>query len=361
MSVSIVPNAAITLHYEYGTTSRGVHRADNPDDRCCGHPKVVGHQRPHAQHEVLLPDALQHRQLDHLGHAARTFFLDPAGGRAAPSPSISPPTRMSISAWGREQLADTLNHIASDDPDFLIDLGDTFAMDKGSTRVSTVGDTAAAEQKYKNALPFFNIVSGFVAHLPGAGQPRATGSLAPDGQQHRGNPAISLPVMGKNAEKKYFLNPFRIPSTAAIRARIPTSAATSETGLLRLDLGRCAFRGDQPLLDHDHQAVHHDRRAAVRPIRPARATAGTGRWDSTNSTGSRRPCRTGRQVQVRLLPSDRGRQQLDVQQVNYGHGGMDSANLVEWGGDNVGGGDGWATNRSGWGSQTIRQMMERTA
>jgi hypothetical protein len=46
--------------------------------------------------------------------------------------------------------------------------------------------------------------------------------------------------------------------------------------------------------------------------------------------------------------------------VNYGHGGVDSANLVEWGGYNVGGSVwGWDTNRpvAQWGSQPIGEMM----
>jgi hypothetical protein len=46
-------------------------------------------------------------------------------------------------------------------------------------------------------------------------------------------------------------------------------------------------------------------------------------------------------------------------QVNYGHGGVDSANYVEWGGYNVDGTTwAWDNERPGWGSQPIRQMME---
>ena len=45
-------------------------------------------------------------------------------------------------------------------------------------------------------------------------------------------------------------------------------------------------------------------------------------------------------------------------QVGYGHGGADSAKLVEWGGYNT---DGttltWSTNRSGWGSQAIADVL----
>ena len=73
-----------------------------------------------------------------------------------------------------------MNGVASDSPDFLIDLGDTFAMDNGSTSVP-LGDTAAAEQKYKDQLPFFNTRQCFIGDLPRAGKPRAAGSLAPAG------------------------------------------------------------------------------------------------------------------------------------------------------------------------------------
>ena len=91
--------------------------------------------------------------------------------------------------------------MAADSPDFLIDLGDTFAMDNGSSSVA-LGDTAAAEQKYKDGLQFFNIVSANspTFFTPGNHEQQEAWHL-------QGTLANSLPVMGKNAEKKFYLNP----------------------------------------------------------------------------------------------------------------------------------------------------------
>ena len=53
-----------------------------------------------------------------------------------------------------------MNGVAADNPDFLIDLGDTFAMDNGST---TCGPWVIPQQPNRNTkitLPTFNIVSG---------------------------------------------------------------------------------------------------------------------------------------------------------------------------------------------------------
>ena len=99
-----------------------------------------------------------------------------------------------------------MNGVVTDTPDFLIDLGDTVAMDNGSSSVA-IGDTAAAEQKYKDVLSTFNLASGsaplFI--VPGNHEQQEAWHLT--ASNVGGNPANSLPVMAKNAEKKFFLNP----------------------------------------------------------------------------------------------------------------------------------------------------------
>jgi hypothetical protein len=91
----------------------------------------------------------------------------------------------------------TLDDIAADKPDFLFDLGDTFAMDNVTT-------FEGADQAYLYQRPFFGIV--------GASAPvfLALGNHEEEEGWHLDdvpNEAESKPVMGANARKKYFPNP----------------------------------------------------------------------------------------------------------------------------------------------------------
>ena len=166
-----------------------------------------------------------------------------------------------------------MNDVADDGPTFK----STWAIPLRwimAARVWPLGDTAAAEQKYKDQLPYFNIVSGSspIYLVPGNHEQQEAWHLL----GHRWQD--SLPVMGKNAEKKYFLNP--VPDVLLHRRYghvfLPERRPV-ETGLLCLDVGRCALRGDQSLLVHDHQTVHNLDRAAVKRMRPASGD----RWDWT--------------------------------------------------------------------------------
>jgi hypothetical protein len=97
----------------------------------------------------------------------------------------------------------TLNGVAADEPDFLLDLGDTVAM-----RSVDPGDVAGAEAAYEYQLPFFNIVSASspVFLVPGNHEQKECWHVkgVPD---DAGPPEDSLPVIGTNAQKKYFPMP----------------------------------------------------------------------------------------------------------------------------------------------------------
>ena len=92
----------------------------------------------------------------------------------------------------------TLNNVAGDHPDFDIDLGDTTAMDNGNT---SVGSQAEAEQVYKDTLPYLNTVSASAPLF------MVPGNHEQQEAWHGITAADDLPIMGKNAEKKFFLNP----------------------------------------------------------------------------------------------------------------------------------------------------------
>ena len=91
-------------------------------------------------------------------------------------------------------------------PTFIIDLGDTFAMDKAA-RVWLWVIPRQPSRNTRITLPYFNIVSGSspIYLVPGNHEQQEAWHLT--ASNTGGDPANSLPVMGKNAEKKYFLNP----------------------------------------------------------------------------------------------------------------------------------------------------------
>ncbi len=252
----------------------------------------------------------------------------------------------------------TLNGVAFDQPDFLVDLGDTVAMDDGSTSVP-LGNTAAAEQKYKDTLPYFNTVSASSPIFLVAGNHEEQ-----EAWHLQGTLANSLPIMGKNAEKKFYPEP---ESQQLLQRRLTHNARLerrpTRAGLLLLDLGRRALRRDQSLLDDDDQAVHHqcgrrgDRRNGLR--RRWDWTLGADQFNWLKSTLANSNAKY-KFVFSHQIVGGNG-MTSPVNQVNYGHGGVDSANFVEWGGyDTNGTTYAWSDNRdtSVWGNQPIREMME---
>ena len=269
---------------------------------------------------------------------------------------ITSDSHINIQLGNSSNWTSTMNGVATDSPDFLIDLGDTFAMDNGSTSVA-LGDTAAAEQRYKYQLPFFNIASASSAIylVPGNHEQQEAWHL-------QGTLANSLPVMGKNAEKKFFLNP------------VNNSFYSGDTGTYSY------LSGDQLKQDYYAWTWGDALFVVISPFwttttKPYITTAGGGETDATGS-GNRWDWTLGldqfnwlkttlqnstakyKFVFAHQIVGGNG-MTSPVNQVNYGHGGVDSANFVEWGGYNT---DGttytWNTNRPGWGSQPIRQMME---
>ena len=228
-----------------------------------------------------------------------------------------------------------MNGVAADNPDFLIDLGDTFAMDNGSTSVP-LGDTAAAEQKYKDQLPYFNIVSGSSAIflVPGNHEQQEAWHLTATNVS--GNPANSLPVMGKNAEKKYFLNP------------VDDAFYSGDTSTYSY------LSGDQLKQDYYAWTWGDALFVVINPFwttttKPYTTSTGGGETDTTGS-GNRWDWTLG-QTQFNWLKTTLQNSTAKYKfvfahqivggnsmtsQVNYGHGGVDSANLVEWGGYDVG-------------------------
>ena len=265
---------------------------------------------------------------------------------------ITTDSHINIMLGNSSNWTSTMNGVAADNPDFHIDLGDTMAMDNGTTSV-TLGDTAAAEQKYKDTLPYFNIASGSspVFLVPGNHEQQEAWHL-------QGTLANSLPIMSKNAEKKYFLNP------------VPNSFYSGDTST------HSSLSGDQLKQDYYAWTWGDALFVVISPFwttttKPYTTSTGGGETDATGS-GNRWDWTLG-QTQFDWLKTTLSGSSAKYKfifahqivggnslsnQVNYGHGGVDSANLVEWGGYDVGGTNyTWTTNRSSWGTKPIHQIL----
>jgi hypothetical protein len=95
----------------------------------------------------------------------------------------------------------TLTNVGANGPDFHIDLGDTVAMDNGSTNGSVTSVTAARNAYLtQRSATYFGKISHSAPIFLVAGNHEQT-------EGWHGYTANSLPVWSTNARKRYFLNP----------------------------------------------------------------------------------------------------------------------------------------------------------
>ncbi len=208
ISVSVVPDSNISLYYEWGTTSGSYTGGglSTQTTATAGTPKVVVMSGLSSNtHYFYRMQYSTNGGSTWLARPEKSFWTQRAAGVCFVF-DVTSDSHINIQLGNQTNWTSTMNGVLADSPDFLIDLGDTFAMDNGSTSV-TLGDTAAAELRYTNTLPTFNIISGSspIFLTPGNHEQQEAWHLNPTS----GGSCTTgcLPIMGKNAEKKYFLNP----------------------------------------------------------------------------------------------------------------------------------------------------------
>ena len=365
ISVKVVPDAAISLYYEYGTEPGVYTQRTATMTAAAAEAKtaVIG---------CLIPNTRYYYRMRYSADGGTTWVARPELSfwtQRAPGSTftfdITTDSHINILLGNQSNWTSTMNGVVADAPDFLIDLGDTFAMDNGTNPGAPtygnvpIGDTATAEQKYKNALPTFNKVSGSAAIFLTPGNHEQQEAWHLTAANVGGNPANSLPVMGKNAEKKYFLNP------------LPNAFYSGDTNTYSY------LSPDQYKQDYYAWTWGDALFVVITPFwttttRPYTTSTGGGEEDTTGTLD--RWLWTLGQDQFNWLKTTLQNSTAKYKfvfshqivggnaltnQVNYGHGGVDSANYVEWGGYNIDGTTfNWSTKRSGWGDQPIRQLME---
>ena len=243
----------------------------------------------------------------------------------------------------------TMTNIASDHPDFEIDCGDTFAMD-------TVTSASGAEQAYLYQRRFFDIVGNSAAIFLAVGNHEEQEAWHLD---DTGNPATSLPVLGANAQKKFYPNP------------IPDSFYSGNTDPY-------SYLADNHLREDYYAWTWGDVLFVVIDpywytiTKPFVGNIGGGensdigssnRWDWTLGLQQFQWLNRTLQDSPAKYKFIFGHHMTGGADNYGGRGGAVPANLVEWGGYNINGVNwGWDTNRpvSQWGSKPVHQILVDT-
>ena len=270
--------------------------------------------------------------------------------------TITSDSHVNILMGSAATWAQTLNRVANNHPDFHLDLGDTVAM-----RSVSAGDVAGAEAAYKfqrtttGGNGTFNLISNSAPIFLAAGnheQQEGWHLLSPPATPN------SLPVIGTNAMKKYFLNP------------VPDAFYSGDVNTYSY------LTGDQ-LRENYYAWTWGDALFVVidpywfSTTKPYVSDPGGGETDATGSGDSWdwtlgqeqfnwfKQTIEGSNAKFKFVFSHQMTADGSLSgQEDYGHGGANHAHFVEWGGYNEDGTTwGWDTERPGWGSQPIHQMM----
>ncbi len=348
ITVNVVPNTNGLVYFEYGTATGVYTGQTNTVTLTSGTPAEVVIQG-------LTPNTRYYYRMVSSSDGVNWVDGDEHSFQTQRSPgstfrfTITSDSHVNILLGSAATWQQTMTNVANDHPDFQIDCGDTFAMDGVTTALG-------AEQAYLYQRQF----SGIVGHS--APIFLAVGNHEQQEAWHlddTGDPATSPPILGINAQKKYYPNP--VPDAFY-------SGNTDQDSYLA---------GDHLLQDYyawtwgDALFVVIDPYAYT-TIKPYTGNTGGGESSDTGSN-NRWDWTLGLQqfnwLKQTLQNSTAKYKFIFAHHMtggasNYGgRGGAVPANLVEWGGYNVDGATwGWDTNRpvSHWGSKPIHQIMVDT-
>lgn len=345
ITVNVVTDAALQLYFEYGTES-GVY-TDQTDlvTSIANEPVnvVINGLQANTRYYYRMVysndgGSLWIERAEHSFHTQR-----PSGSTF--TFTILTDSHINIMLGNQTVYQQTLNNVASDNPDLHLDLGDTFAMDNVTSESG-----ARSAYLFQRASNFFGRIS------PSAPIFIAIGNHEEEEGWHlddNGNPVNSQPVWGTNARKRYFPNP------------IPDGfySGNAETYY--------ALDGDQLHEDYFAWTWGDVLFVVIDPFwytisKPFTGNTGGGE-NSDAGTGDRWDWTLG-QMQFNWL-----RQTLENSNAaykfifahhmvggtqDYVRGGAYGVPYCEWGGYNENGSTwGFDTERAGWGSEPVHQFL----
>jgi uncharacterized repeat protein (TIGR02543 family) len=345
ITINVVPDENINLYYEYGTTS-GVYSNQTTTG------SATGGQPYEVVISGLQPDTHYYYRMQYqkpgdvwIARPEYSFWTQRASGSTFTF-TITSDSHVNIMLGNATTWTQTMTNVANDNPDFEIDLGDTFAMDS----VTTV---SGAEQAYLYQRQFFDLVgnSAPIFLAPGNHEQEEAWHL-----DDTGNPATSPPVLGANARKKFYPNP------------VPDSFYTGNT-----DASTTALDGDHLREDYYAWTWGDALFVVIDPFwytttKPYTGNQGGGESSDTGS-GDRWDWTLGltqfNWLEQTLQNSTAKYKFIFAHHMvggsdDYVRGGANPANLVEWGGYNENGTTwGWDTNRAvaQWGSEPVHQIL----
>jgi hypothetical protein len=196
VTVNVVPSSNGQVYFKYGTTSGVYTDQTSSAGLTSGSPTEVLIQG-------LTPNTRYYYRLVSSGDGVNWEDGDEHSFQTQRSQgstfnfTITSDSHVDIMLGNAAMWTQTMTNVANDHPDFEIDLGDTFAMDSVTT-------AAGAEQVYLYQREFFDIVghSASIFLVSGNHEQQEAWHL-----DDTGNPATSQPVIGLNAQKKYYVNP----------------------------------------------------------------------------------------------------------------------------------------------------------
>ena len=199
ITLNVVSSSAIQAYIEYGTTSGTYTNTTLTESQPANEPVVI-------VIDGLTADTKYYYKLVYSADAGSTWVeRDEHSFRTQRPPGdtftfdITSDSHVNILLGSASTWQQTLTNVKSDNPDFLIDCGDTFAMDN-------VSSESGARTSYINqrTATTFGLVGPSVPVFLAAGNHEEQEAWHLD---DNGDPVNSQPVWGTNAQKRYFLNP----------------------------------------------------------------------------------------------------------------------------------------------------------
>jgi hypothetical protein len=345
MTVNVVPSSSGYLYFEYGTSSGTYSRQTGTDTLTSGTPADLVMQG-------LTPNTRYYYRMVSSSDGAtwvvgneHSFQTQRSTGSTFTF-TVTSDSHVNIVLGSATTWQQTMTNVANDHPDFEIDCGDTFAMDSVTT-------ASGAEQAYLYQCRFFDIVSGSAAIYLALGNHEQQEAWHLD---DTGNPATSQPVLGTNAEKKYYLNP--VPDAFYSGNTDPYPYLSGDH--LREDYYAWTW-GDALFVVIDPYWYTTTKPYVGNMGGGESSDVGSGnRWDWTLGLQQFNWLKHTLQDSSAKYKFIFAHQMTGGSSDYGGRGGAVPANLVEWGGYNVDGVTwGWDANRpvSQWGSEPVHQLM----
>jgi hypothetical protein len=263
--------------------------------------------------------------------------------------AIQSDSHMGYAAFYDDQVySSTMTHIEEEHPDFVFDLGDFVSLDDPTE------DETSAQTKYMNQR----------AMMEGPGKSAAIFLVLGNHENEEGwnlddfgptNQAASLPVLGANGRKRYFVNP--VPN-GFYSGDLDTSVAEIDGDHLRGDY--YAFAWGNALfvaIDPYWYTLTKPYQGALGGEKNDETVIGT-RWDWSLGKAQYDWLKSTLENSKAPLKFVFSHQPVGgVDSASYGRGGALAAVYCEMGGMNIDGKtSGWNTNRAGW-AQPIHQLF----